>query len=110
MALFGWRSQKGRAVQQAPLDTAIGDLFDPPKFLRALDRVVPRYLDSVDRHEVIYPACTRTLADAHGTVRAIWESLDMTRTIALHNGLAYTHIGNNPPAAPAPKKQPPSYR
>ena len=45
-----------------------------------------------------------------GTVRAIWESLDMTRTIALHNGLAYTHIGNNPPAAPAPKKQPPSYR
>ena len=73
MALFGWSSPRGRAAQPAPLDTAIGDLFDPPKFLRALDRVVPRYLDSVDRHELIYPACTRTLADAHGTVRSIWE-------------------------------------
>ena len=29
-----------------------------------------------------------------GTVRAIWESLDMHRTMALQNGLAYTHIGN----------------
>jgi enoyl-CoA hydratase/carnithine racemase len=29
-----------------------------------------------------------------GTVRAIWEALDMSRTIALQNGLAYTHIGN----------------
>lgn len=29
-----------------------------------------------------------------GTVRAIWEALDMHRTIALQNGLAYTHIGN----------------
>lgn len=29
-----------------------------------------------------------------GTVRAIWESLDMGRTTALHNGMAYTHIGN----------------
>ena len=45
-----------------------------------------------------------------GTVRAIWESLDMTRTISLNNGLAYTHIGNYPPAPPVPKKQPPSYR
>jgi E-phenylitaconyl-CoA hydratase len=45
-----------------------------------------------------------------GTVRAIWESLDMTRTIALHNGIAYTHIGNYPPAVPAHKQQPPSYR
>lgn len=32
-----------------------------------------------------------------GTVRAIWESLDMTRTMALQNGLAYTHIGNPKP-------------
>ena len=29
-----------------------------------------------------------------GTVRAIWEAIDMTRTSALANGLAYTHIGN----------------
>jgi E-phenylitaconyl-CoA hydratase len=29
-----------------------------------------------------------------GTVRAIWESLEMPRTTALHNGLSYTQIGN----------------
>jgi (E)-benzylidenesuccinyl-CoA hydratase len=42
-----------------------------------------------------------------GTVRAIWESLDMTRTIAIHNGLAYTHIGNQPrwaPDSPPPQR------
>ena len=26
-------------------------------------------------------------------MRAIWESLDMTRTLALQNGIAYTNIG-----------------
>ena len=28
-------------------------------------------------------------------MRAIWEALDMTRTTALQNGMAYTHIGND---------------
>jgi enoyl-CoA hydratase/carnithine racemase len=41
-----------------------------------------------------------------GTVRAIWESLDMTRTTALNNGLSYTLIGNvgfdSTPGAKAP--------
>jgi enoyl-CoA hydratase/carnithine racemase len=31
-----------------------------------------------------------------GTVRAIWESLDMPPHMAKQNGLAYTHIGNAP--------------
>ena len=30
-----------------------------------------------------------------GTVRAIWESLDMVRSVALQNAMAYTHIGND---------------
>lgn len=33
-----------------------------------------------------------------GTVRAIWESLDMAPSMALRNGLSYTHIGNKQPA------------
>jgi enoyl-CoA hydratase/carnithine racemase len=48
-----------------------------------------------------------------GTVRAIWESLDMTRSLALQNGLAYTTIGNNPPAGRLDlprRREPPSYR
>jgi len=31
-----------------------------------------------------------------GTVRAIWESLEMPPQMAKQNGLAYTHIGNDP--------------
>lgn len=46
-----------------------------------------------------------------GSVRAIWESLDMTRTMALQNGMAYTHVGNDPSAARGPRiNQPPTYR
>jgi enoyl-CoA hydratase/carnithine racemase len=33
-------------------------------------------------------------AAIQGTVRAIWESLDSTRTQALRTGLSYTQIGN----------------
>jgi enoyl-CoA hydratase/carnithine racemase len=32
-----------------------------------------------------------------GTVRAIWESLEMPPAMAKQNGLLYTHIGNRPP-------------
>ena len=49
-----------------------------------------------------------------GTVRAIWESLDMTRSTALQNAMAYTHIGNPPlgsrPARPARQTDQPTYR
>jgi enoyl-CoA hydratase/carnithine racemase len=31
-----------------------------------------------------------------GTVRAIWEALDMMPSMGLRNGLSYTHIGNKP--------------
>jgi hypothetical protein len=72
MALFGWGS-KAKAAVDAGLDTAIGDIFDPPAVLRALDRIVPKYLDRVDKHDLIYPACTRKPADADGNVRAVWE-------------------------------------
>lgn len=34
-----------------------------------------------------------------GTVRAIWEALEMTRSMALQNGMAYTHIGNPGPGS-----------
>ncbi|MCU1454187.1 MAG: paaG [Acidimicrobiales bacterium] len=45
-----------------------------------------------------------------GTVRAIWESLDMNRTTAIQNGLAYTHIGNHPREVPTGPKQPTRFR
>jgi len=36
-----------------------------------------------------------------GTVRAIWEATEMTPHMAKQNGLAYTHIGNQPAAVRA---------
>jgi enoyl-CoA hydratase/carnithine racemase len=46
-----------------------------------------------------------------GTVRAIWEALDMSRTMALQNGLAYTHIGNDPRGERPPRRnEGPSFR
>lgn len=56
---------------------------------------------------------TRNPRAVQGTVRAIWESLDMSRTIALQNGMSYTHIGNapRPETAQRPRSdQEPSYR
>jgi hypothetical protein len=73
MALFGWGLRKQRAAPQAPMDVAVGDTFDPAAMLRDLDQIVPQYLDRVDRHELIYPACTRKLTDAKGDVRSIWH-------------------------------------
>ena len=45
-----------------------------------------------------------------GTVRAIWESLDMTRTMALQNGMAYTHIGNQGNVTAMGEKRPTTHR
>ncbi len=39
-----------------------------------------------------------------GTVRAIWESLDLTRTPALRHALSYTQIGNSPGIAQVDRK------
>jgi len=46
-----------------------------------------------------------------GTVRAIWESLEMPRNIALQNGMAYTHLGNDMSLARGPRRNdPPTFR
>jgi len=71
--LFGWGSSKQAAGRRAPEDESVGDPFDPAGVLRALDQLVPRYLDRVDRHELISPACTRKLTDPSADVRSIWE-------------------------------------
>jgi hypothetical protein len=75
MALFGWGLRKERAAPQAPMDVAVGDIFDPAAMLHAIDQIVPQYLDRVDRHELIYPACTRKLTDVHGDIGSVWQHI-----------------------------------
>ncbi|MGE2714125.1 enoyl-CoA hydratase/isomerase family protein [Mycolicibacterium litorale] len=67
-----------------------------------------------DRAQTIARAiAARSSVAIQGTIRAIWESLDMTRSAALQNGMAYTHIGNPPLAErrSTPRRNgPPVYR
>ncbi|WP_024795221.1 enoyl-CoA hydratase/isomerase family protein [Tomitella biformata] len=45
-------------------------------------------------HQLATEIAARRPEAIQGTVRAIWESLDMTPTTAMRNGLSYTQIGN----------------
>lgn len=64
-------------------------------------------------HAIAATIAARNPSAIQGTIRAIWESLDMTRSAALQNGMAYTHIGNPPLAerrATPRRNGHPSYR
>ena len=75
--------------------------------------VVPRADLRSRAHAIASAIAARNPLAVQGTVRAIWESLDMTRTMALENGMAYTHIGNRPSAERPSgelRNMPPEYR
>jgi E-phenylitaconyl-CoA hydratase len=62
--------------------------------LGLLTEVVPQHELRARAYEIARSVAGRDPLAIQGTVRAIWESLDMTRSMALQNGMAYTHIGN----------------
>jgi enoyl-CoA hydratase/carnithine racemase len=67
----------------------------------------------VRAREIADSIAARNPIAIQGTVRAIWESLDMTPSMGLRNGLSYTHIGNKPPterSAQPRRNDPPVYR
>ncbi|UVO30514.1 hypothetical protein [Bradyrhizobium arachidis] len=68
--MLGW----GRSKKPAPpsAEAALGNL-EPLALLSALDKLLPWYLKETDEGRLVYPACKRTLNDADGNVRAIWE-------------------------------------
>ena len=81
--------------------------------LGLVTEIVPRASLRDRAHQIAASIAARNPAGIQGTVRAIWESLDMTRTMALLNGMAYTHIGNPKPGDPirsARRNEPPSHR
>jgi enoyl-CoA hydratase/carnithine racemase len=45
-------------------------------------------------HEIAAVIAAKPTAAVQGTVRAVWESLDVGRRAALERGMAYTQIGN----------------
>jgi len=59
-----------------------------------VSEVLPR-ADLWGRAEVLARRlAAKPAAAVQGTVRAIWESLDLPRSVALERGLAYTQLGN----------------
>jgi len=62
--------------------------------LGLVTEVVPRAELWERAHEIAAEIAARRPEAVQGTVRAIWESLEMPRTIALQNGLSYTQLGN----------------
>lgn len=78
-----------------------------------VSEVVPRADLRTRARDIALSIAARNPVAIQGTVRAIWESLDMTRTMALHNGMGYTHIGNPKPgerAGSQRRNEPPTYR
>lgn len=80
--------------------------------LGLVTEVVPREDLRKRAHEIAASIAARPPAPIQGTVRAIWESLDMNRSMALQNGMAYTHIGNSGPRIPMQQRvnKKPSFR
>lgn len=75
--------------------------------------VVPRDELRARAREIASSIASRSTAATQGTVRAVWESLDMPRSTALQNGMSYTHIGNaraEQEGRPARRNDPPTYR
>lgn len=59
-----------------------------------VNEVVPAEQLRSRAHEFAAAMAAKPAAAIQGTVRAIWESLDVGRTAALERGLSYTQLGN----------------
>jgi enoyl-CoA hydratase/carnithine racemase len=73
--------------------------------LGLVSEVVPREELWERAHALAADIAARRPESVQGTVRAIWESLDLPRSVALRHGMSYTHIGN-PPAGTRPARRP----
>ena len=73
MKLFERWHTKHQPVQPATAETSRDPFFGPHVLLKELAKRVPQYLDDADRGKLIYPACKRTLSDADGDVRSVWD-------------------------------------
>ena len=84
MDWFGWRLSKDPPADHAAIS-------GPQAIIRELEKRVPHYLDDADQGRLILPACKRTVSDAHGDVRSIWDHtrLESIRYVAMVPGGAF---------------------
>ena len=62
-----------------------------------VSEVLPREQLRARAAEIATSIAARNPKAIQGTVRAIWESIEMPRPTAIYNGLSYTQLGNPPP-------------
>jgi enoyl-CoA hydratase/carnithine racemase len=84
----------GEALRIALL--GLDERLSPARALQIglVSEVLPRAELWARADEIAQIIATKPPAAIQGTVRAIWESLDSTRTQALRTGLSYTQLGN----------------
>jgi enoyl-CoA hydratase/carnithine racemase len=84
----------GEALRIALL--GLDERLSPERALQIglVSEVLPRAELWVRADEIARVIAAKPPAAIQGTVRAIWESLDATRTQALRTGLSYTQLGN----------------
>ena len=76
-----------------------------------VSEVVPRAELRQRARVIALSIADRNPTAIQGTVRAIWEAQDLTRTAALERGLSYAQIGNPGTGVhPSGTKTPPTYR
>jgi enoyl-CoA hydratase/carnithine racemase len=78
--------------------------------LGLVTEVVPRDELRIRARAIADTIAARNPKAIQGTIRAIWESLDLARTIGVTNALAYTHIGNQPMWLTAAEKRDTTFR
>lgn len=71
--------------------------------LGLVTEVVPRDQLRGRARQIATAIAERETLAVQGTVRAIWEALDMTRSAALQHGMSYTQIGNVPNSMERPR-------
>ena len=71
--MFDWLHSKRQLFRSPAAKQPPAGLAQPDALLEDLRQRVPRYLADVDQGRLIYPACKRTLADAGGDVRSVWD-------------------------------------
>ncbi len=79
--------------------------------LGLVSEVVPRAELRPRARAIADSIAARNPKAIQGTVRAIWESLDKPRTLAIESSFSFTQIGNAPRGDRAPRRNdPPTYR
>jgi enoyl-CoA hydratase/carnithine racemase len=89
-----WRIPLGEALRWALMGLDERMTADRALQIGLVSEVVPRAQLAERAHQIAATIAAKPTVATQGTVRAIWESLDMGRTQALNTSLSYVQLGN----------------